>query len=249
MKKSLKIFKIGDLTAILRQVIIKTIYFDELKCEIQFEGQGEVMTVAAVGTVWRPEYNDALMGQESSLPRERLSRLGHTKQEKRVQIIAAYGLLRYGLHHIYSMSEIPKIAYDSYGKPFFEKYPDIHFNLSHADGAALCAIGDASVGVDIERIRAVTQKRAMRLRLPEAPDAFFAQWVSRECIVKYRGESALLCRKPIFPGQQEQYEVLSMGDEYAAGICAAVNLQLSFEMLPIEGLLEFLEHENSIFDA
>ena len=202
------------------------------------------MAIAAICTVWENEYTDALLCQKNLLPQERLHYFDRSQKEKQGQIIAAYGLLRYGLRHLYAMHEIPELAYDFYGKPFFKNNMDLHFNLSHTNGAALCAVGDVMVGADIEQIRTVKKTRAARLQLPEAPDAFFAQWTARECIVKCRGGSAIGCREPVSLMQGECCEIFSVKDQYAAGICTASASRVLFEMLPIKKLLDFLECEN-----
>ena len=42
---------------------------------------------------------------------------------------------------------------NEHGKPFLAEFPDIHFNLSHSHGAAVCAMcRGAAVGVDVEDV-------------------------------------------------------------------------------------------------
>lgn len=40
-----------------------------------------------------------------------------------------------------------------HGKPYLVGFPDIHFNISHCDGLAVCAIYSRPVGIDVERVR------------------------------------------------------------------------------------------------
>lgn len=40
-----------------------------------------------------------------------------------------------------------------HGKPYLAGFPDIHFNISHCDGLAVCAIYSRPVGIDVERVR------------------------------------------------------------------------------------------------
>ena len=40
-----------------------------------------------------------------------------------------------------------------HGKPFLAGFPDIHFNISHCDNLAACAIHSRPIGIDVERIR------------------------------------------------------------------------------------------------
>lgn len=39
------------------------------------------------------------------------------------------------------------------GKPYFPEFPKVHFNLSHSEDAAACALGRAPVGIDVEKLR------------------------------------------------------------------------------------------------
>lgn len=41
------------------------------------------------------------------------------------------------------------------GKPFLKDYLDIHFNISHCRGLAVCAFSDRPVGVDVEEVKQV----------------------------------------------------------------------------------------------
>lgn len=78
------------------------------------------------------------------------------------------------------------------GKPWFPQYPQIHFNLSHTAGAAVCALHDQAVGVDVERLR----PPPVHLARGMAAEPFFREWTAREAAVKRRGGSALALRGP-----------------------------------------------------
>ena len=43
---------------------------------------------------------------------------------------------------------------NTYGKPFFQNAPELHFSLSHSGGYAMAVLGDTEVGCDIEGVRA-----------------------------------------------------------------------------------------------
>lgn len=53
----------------------------------------------------------------------------------------------------YGIEDLPDIAVDSNGKPFFPSHPDIHFSLSHCDLAVMAAIDSHEIGCDIEIIQ------------------------------------------------------------------------------------------------
>lgn len=65
----------------------------------------------------------------------------------------AYPLLEALAAEVYGLGELPALARQAEGKPFFPQYPRLHFNLSHSGGLALCGAGAASLGVDIEIVR------------------------------------------------------------------------------------------------
>lgn len=46
--------------------------------------------------------------------------------------------------------EAPTFVYGPDGKPSLLEHPEIHFNLSHTRGVAVCVIADHPVGVDVE---------------------------------------------------------------------------------------------------
>ena len=69
----------------------------------------------------------------------------------------------------------------------FRDRPEIHFNLSHTDGAVLCAVHDHPVGVDIERSREAAVA-IMRYYQIQSQDTFWRMWVRREAIAKCHGQ-------------------------------------------------------------
>ena len=113
-----------------------------------------------------------------------------------------------------------KFGYGTFGKPFLEEFPDIHFNISHASGAIICAVSDQPVGVDIEK------KRKIDLRI----------------INKYFTESE---RNYVFSENYHQDErftrIWTMKEAYVK--CTGKGLHQSFDtfdVLKIQGLITFL---------
>ena len=92
----------------------------------------------------------------------------------------AYGLLALALERELGVFPMPEIARQPGGKPCFPHRPEICFNLSHSRGAAVCALSDRPVGVDVERLR--TPPR--RLGRGMAAEEFFRLWTAREATVK-----------------------------------------------------------------
>ena len=110
-------------------------------------------------------------------------------------------LLAYGLKTLYGLDSVPMIGYGVHGKPCFKYRKDIHFNISHCDGFVACAISDAPVGVDVERIasfsenllrRVLTQEEQDQLFYhpkdsPEYLEKFYRFWTLKESAVKQSG--------------------------------------------------------------
>lgn len=121
----------------------------------------------------------------------------------RDRFIARRGQLRVRLAQ--EVGESPfdlRIDTDPNRKPFLTDYPDLHFNLSHSRGLALCAMGrGVTVGCDIEwrnhelACRQVADRlfapgeRADLAALPEDQwvEGFFHCWTRKEAYVKALG--------------------------------------------------------------
>lgn len=108
----------------------------------------------------------------------------------------AHRLLQTVLHLEYGII-LPNLSYNSHGKPYLTDFPQIHFNLSHCDGLAVCAVGTASMGVDSEKIRPMRTRVLQRSFSPEEASAvlesenpdeiFFRYWTLKESYVKAIG--------------------------------------------------------------
>ena len=97
-------------------------------------------------------------------------------------------LLAFGLAREYGIEkEDIRILKESEGKPCLDGHPGIYFNISHCDGAVVCAIHDELIGVDIEKIRPYTEALARRTLTAEE-----AAYLSRQpekdraaCFIRY----------------------------------------------------------------
>jgi len=89
------------------------------------------------------------------------------------------------------------------GKPLLKHFPELHFNLSHSEDIALCAISKNPVGIDVEYLdkkinfldiaqrffnnteydilKAITDKEKLNL-------AFFKLWTQKEAYLKSQGK-------------------------------------------------------------
>lgn len=96
-------------------------------------------------------------------------------------------------------SDIGSISFGAHGKPYLAEYPDIHFNLTHADGIAACIVSRRECGIDAERVRKFPEKVLRRVfsekerqtieGLPENERDlyFFRLWTLKEAYVKMLG--------------------------------------------------------------
>lgn len=111
-----------------------------------------------------------------------------------------YALLSYALEKEYRMDRLPKIERGRYGKPFFSDYPQIHFNISHCNGMAVCALARQEVGIDVEKRRqvslalvkkALTEQEREELQNYSEKDfemGFLQYWTLKESFIKAIGK-------------------------------------------------------------
>lgn len=86
-----------------------------------------------------------------------------------------------------------------YGKPYLTEYPEIHFNISHSGGWAVCALASMPCGVDIQERRSIRSRRMVertmnareQRQILEAEDGtgeFIKLWTYKESCIKLSGE-------------------------------------------------------------
>lgn len=100
---------------------------------------------------------------------------------------------RYG-----SVKEELRWRTNSFGKPFLSDYPSFHFNISHSGEYVVCAVHDAEVGVDIEKIGPFELQLAKGFfteeeykQVLEAEDglsSFYDIWTLKESYIKAIGK-------------------------------------------------------------
>ena len=82
------------------------------------------------------------------------------------------------------------------GKPYTE---GVEFSLSHTDGLTVCAVSDAPVGADCEKVRSINNKERILARFVKieaeniADKEFFEKWTTFESRVKLFGEKSVDC--------------------------------------------------------
>ncbi len=124
-------------------------------------------------------------------------------REKRLQHDAAHRLLQeclpvYAAQQGIAIAQSPLLlSFGKQGKPFLTDVPEIHFNLSHCDGLAVCLFSEYECGADCESIRKFKQRTAERVcsaeelaALDKAQDKdylFTRLWTLKEAYVKAIG--------------------------------------------------------------
>ena len=120
--------------------------------------------------------------------------------DKRELHAHAHRLLRECLRS-YSIdyNEKTQIIKGKMGKPSLALFPDIHYNISHAEGIAACIVSDFECGIDCERVREYrpnVMKRAFSEKEREIVEnanedkkneLFFRLWTLKEAYVKALG--------------------------------------------------------------
>ena len=111
--------------------------------------------------------------------------------------VLAYRLLKQGLSEVYGMKENPLFEYNEHGKPSIVGHPEICFNLSHCKEAAICAISDQPIGVDVESVRSFNESLVRytmnedEIRQIESAEdravAFIRLWTMKEAALKLIG--------------------------------------------------------------
>ena len=117
--------------------------------------------------------------------RERLARL--PREALRHEPLCAYALLYMAVRARYGWKTLPRIVRNKYGKPEFAEHPDVRFNISHTRHAALVGLHDEPLGVDVEKLRPVSERTMQRAAGTVSQREFFERWVRSEARVKCRG--------------------------------------------------------------
>ena len=132
--------------------------------------------------------------------------------------------------------DLPAVAREPSGKPYFPDAPELCFSLSHTQGAVLLALSDRPVGADVELVRPAPPRLSRRFGLEG--EAFFRSWVRREARGKRTGEgitAQLRTETAMGPGERFGYVETFPG--YVAGVSAMEEVPERAERYSVEALL------------
>lgn len=103
--------------------------------------------------------------------------------------VAAYSLLEYALGYC-----PVQMKHGQNGKPYLP-YSGLHFNISHTKGAAVCAVSDRPVGIDIEHTCRIINPRLPKRYYTAKEQAYAADnlgrleiWTRKEALLKHSGK-------------------------------------------------------------
>lgn len=182
----------------------------------------------------RPLSDEEVATLLQSMPpqrRERLMRM--PRPELRHEPLCAYAALSRAVYELYGWRELPKLRYSAYGKPEFDGYPEVQFNISHTRGAVLVGVHDEPIGVDIEKIRPVSERTMLRIAGTATEKEFFESWVRRESRGKWGGSGLASIRAEQAPAMQgERFCFIDTFPGYVACVCT----HSSAELEPVERL-------------
>ncbi|MBE6991212.1 MAG: 4'-phosphopantetheinyl transferase superfamily protein [Ruminococcaceae bacterium] len=122
----------------------------------------------------------------------------HRFNIKRPGSLFAWCLLKEVVKSIWGFETLPECIKPESGKPYFAKYPDIHFSLSHNDYFAVCAVSDKPVGCDIESVSRkpakvlldkvlTSDEKELVLTSRDFDKAFMKIWTLKEAKLKKEG--------------------------------------------------------------
>ncbi|MBQ8127857.1 MAG: 4'-phosphopantetheinyl transferase superfamily protein [Prevotella sp.] len=123
--------------------------------------------------------------------------LAYRREGLRRQSAGAWLLLRRACREVWGLDDVPEISQGEHGKPYFADYPNLHFNLSHCNKGAACAVSDRPVGIDIETLQAPHEQLSRHvlsaaeydaMMASERPDVSFTRlWTMKESLSKLSG--------------------------------------------------------------
>lgn len=131
----------------------------------------------------------------SAMDEERKAEVSRVRSAlKRGEKIAADGLTRLCVSEFCKVPpENVVLSKSPLGKPYAAGLP-VRFSVGHSAGTVVCAASEREVGVDLEKIRPVNLKTALRFASPEELDyvrsgerAFFEIWTLKEAFFKCLG--------------------------------------------------------------
>lgn len=129
---------------------------------------------------------------------------------------AAYALLSFAMQERGSDPAVLTLCRTSEGKPYFAGH-EAEFSLSHSGEWVVCALSDAPVGVDVERIRSVSERLWGRFLAISPDEPYGGDW---EAILRWtRYEAALKREGKKAPIDPDRCTTLDCIEGYLLTVC------------------------------
>ncbi len=163
------------------------------------------------------------------MPEERRERLMKVpKEELRQEPLCAYAILFLAARTLFGWKRLPKMRYSKYGKPEFDGFPDVQFNISHTRRAVLVGLHNEPLGVDIERLRPISESYMQKIAGTSSREEFFKSWVRRESRSKWNGAGLGSIRENENPAMRgERILYVDTFPDYVACVCTHSNARLA----------------------
>ena len=175
--------------------------------------------------IWDFDLSKAL-GEISEQRREQALKFKF-EQGQRLCVLA-YQLLKEGLRKEYGITENPIFEYNEHGKPSIVGHSEIYFNLSHCKEAAVCAISNHPIGVDVESIRefkdslvnyTMNDDEVREIETSENPaSAFIRLWTMKEATMKLVGTGISNDMKSVIDTTKYKYTTIDR-QRYIYTVC------------------------------
>lgn len=177
--------------------------------------------------------------------RHKAMRFRHTGGK--LSCIIGYLLFLYGFRNYFKLDGTPEFSRETNGKPYLAAYPDIHFNISHCDGAAACILGDMPVGIDIQDKKELKMNHAMRVCSKEEiqkitdssePDLEFCRiWSVKESLSKLTGDGVFRDIRHVAPGNTHMSTVFIEPNKFMTASSKNRHDDFSVHHIRLEDLL------------
>lgn len=194
-----------------------------------------------------PEIEQQLLDKLPPKRREKALRFRHNGG--RISCILGYLLFLYGFRNIHKETALPDFDVTSYGKPYLKDYPDIHFNISHCNGAAACIFSNMAVGLDIQEMREMSDsilnkvcsnEEIEQIQSSAEPDLEFCRvWSVKEALSKLSGKGIVFKDiKTLSPRGVNINSVFIEPDKYMTSASYDKNADFSIHKLSLSQLLK-----------
>ncbi len=136
----------------------------------------------------------------SVLPVETKAKIVNLKsRNKQLEKVLGNMLIRYAVKDFFGIPmKNQNFSADFNGKPHIVGYENVYFNLSHSSGVVACAVSDDKIGIDIEKIRPISENVINRVcskkeknlidSSHEKSSEFIRIWTAKEAAAKLVGE-------------------------------------------------------------